>query len=245
MKIICFYWHGERWQETLEQVDDISFKNHLRRVGTVSRELASRYVNNLYQGVRKWASKDFDFICFTNESLDVHENIEIRPIDLITKRGVLPRMYMFSEQAGLFGHQVLCLDLDVVITGKLTDIMDYKGLFCTRRSFNERDENGNFKLDGDTMSFYAGKETEAIFWKPLIQDIQAAEKETQGRERLWVRKVAHLIADTFDEMTPGQIISYKMHAMRNGLPKNARIVSFHGHPRPHQVHEQWVKHNWQ
>jgi hypothetical protein len=40
------------------------------------------------------------------------------------------------------------------------------------------------------------------------------------------------------------VLSYKRHVRRKGLPANARIVSCHGKPRPHEINERWAKENW-
>ncbi len=244
--IICFYWQGERWQETGKDnkiPDDPSFKNHLRRVGTVDKGLVARYVNNLYKGAQKWSNEPFKFICFTNEVLPVDKAIECRPIKMITNRGVLPRMYMFSEDAGLFGSQVLCIDLDVVITGSLTDIMKYDGTFCTR----PRWMHGQHHIpDGDIMSFKAGTNTQRIFWDPMVEDIDMIVQQTQGRERFWVEQAIGFGADLFSDICPGQIVGYKDHVRNKKFPKQARIVSCHGFPRPHQIKEEkWLTDNWQ
>ena len=139
---------------------------------------------------------------------------------------------MFSRDAGLFGHQVLCLDIDVVIVGSLKGIMAYNGLFCARSKFVEGMEH---KLDGDIMSFQAGEETERIFWKPFIKDIDAAVRLTQGRERYWYRHVANDTADRWDEVVPGQIVSWKRHIRLGRLTAKMRIVSCHGSPRTHEI----------
>jgi hypothetical protein len=39
------------------------------------------------------------------------------------------------------------------------------------------------------------------------------------------------------------IYSYKMHC-RKTLPKDARIVCFHGLPKLTEVHEPWIAENW-
>lgn len=244
MQIVCFYWQGERWREEgtdYDQVGDKAYENHLKRSGPLTRELVCKYVNNLYNGVMKWAVHDFDFICFTNDDLDVKKEIELRPFELITNKGVLPRMYMFSEASGLFGHQVLSLDIDVVITGPLRDIMNYSGVFCVRKRWQRGQEH---LPDGDIMSFTAGEETEDIFWNPFIENLEGAEESTQGRERFWVAEMLEgKHWDDWDDVVPNQVKSYKIHVRNSGL-KNARIVSCHGHPRPHEINEQWRIENW-
>ncbi len=244
IKVVCFYWPGERWQEEgmdYEKPQDESFVRHLERSGPIDRKLVCKYVNNLYDGVMKWAAHPFEFICFTNEDLKVNENIELCPFKLVTKKGVLPRMHMFSKAAGLFGYQVLSLDIDVVITGPLNDIMNYNGLFCVRKRF----QRGERHLpDGDIMSFQAGEETEDMFWNPFIANVQAVEESTQGRERFWITQVLEERHwDDWGGFTDEQICSYKFHIKNRGLG-NARIVSCHGYPRPHEIKEQWRMDNW-
>jgi len=159
-----------------------------------------------------------------------------------TTRGVLPRLHMFSEAAGLFGHQVLCIDLDVVIVGDLGPLMAYSGLFCARSKFKMGEEH---KLDGDIMSFRAGPEVEARFWLPFIDNVAYAVALTQGRERYWVRHVAGDIADRWDVHAPAAVLSYKRHVMHTSkIPDKASIVSFHGFPRPHQANSGWIKEYW-
>lgn len=242
--VICFYWEGDRWQEnkfnSSEVTRDISYRKHLNRVGKAPRELVETYINNLYQGIMKWTVHSFKFVCFTNEELELMDEIETRPFKMYATTGVLPRLYMFSKEAGLFGHQVLCLDIDVVITGPLRDIMNYKGLFAVRPRWQRRE--GHLP-DGDIMSFRAGEETERIFWDPFIEDVTLAEATVKGRERFWITECIGDKWDSWANVAPGQVCSYKHHILRSGL-KDARIVSCHGFPRPHQINEVWRKQNW-
>ncbi len=277
MYVICFYWQGDRWQQDGFKYNDPDYKNRqqpfLDKVGNVPDYLPAKYVNNLYKGVKRFATKDFKFVCFTNQELDVIPEVEIRPFKKVTQMGVLPRLYMFSEEAGLFGHQVLCLDLDILIVGSLADIMGYEGLFCARSKFKFGEGH---KLDGDIMSFQAGKETEDLFWTPFIEDVREAERITEGRERYWYRYWANDSADRWDKIAPEQIVSFKRHVrmqrkrlansmspilkkeiinekirvknlrrkFNSPVPKNARIVSCHGTPRPNQITGVWVQKYW-
>lgn len=243
--IICFYWQGDRWQEKEgHKPSDISFVNHLKRSGTVSKDLASKYVNNLFKGASRWTQLPFKFICFTNEALTLDSGIEVRPFKLITTKGVLPRMYMFSEQAGLFGNQILCLDIDVIITGSLDPLLEFKGSFCTRRSWTRGEET---LIDGDIMSFNAGAHNEDRFWTPLTTNLEEVEKISGGgRERFWVR---HVLRDqntlTWQEICPGRVLSYKHHIKPAGrVIEGTSIISCHGYPRPHQIEEKWITKYW-
>jgi len=244
--VICFYWQGDRWQ-TPSYVKPADHENlqqkNMNRLGVIDVSLPPRYVNNLYHGVKRYADREVKFVCFTNEKLKGLDNrIEVRNFPMHTIDGVLPRLYMFSREAGLFGHQVLCLDLDLVIVGSLKSLLDYNGRFCARSKFKRGEE---YKLDGDIMSFRADEESETLFWSPFITNVEDAVDWTQGRERYWVRHVAGDFADRWDEHAPRQILSYKKHIDSRGIiPEKAVIISCHGVPRPHQIRGSWIKSYW-
>lgn len=249
MYVVCFYWQGDRWQHKNYVEKDPAYVNQqehfIEKAGKVDIQLAARYVNNLFKGVQKYADREFKFVCFTNESLPhLHHKIEVRSFEMVSRMGVLPRLYMFSKEAGLFGYQVLCLDLDVIIVGSLEGLMSYDGPFCTRSKFKRGEEH---KLDGDIMSFKAEPATEEIFWKPFIRDVEAAEELTKGRERYWIRHVAGDFAERWDHVAPGSVISWKRHVShtnRRPIPEGTAIVSCHGTPRPHQIKNHWINQYW-
>jgi len=228
LSVVCFYWLGDRW---------------------ANDGLGAQYINALYRGVLSHLllmRDKFEFICFTNEELDgLNPGIVVRKFEAPCPRGVLPRMWMFSEESGLFGRQVLALDLDIVIVDCLADIVSYSGEFCARSKFKPGEQ---YKLDGDVTSFRAGAENCDRFWKPLAEQPSRVERLTGGRERYWFRYVVgERGGDRWDKVCPRQVVSYKRHVRSRGnqLPEDARIVSCHGNPRPHQITGiPWVRSNW-
>lgn len=245
--IICFYWQGDRWREkgTVKITEDghINYhKEHLKRAGEISHNLPSKYVNNLYQGIKRFATEPFEFICFTNQPLQLDKEIEIRPFIAPSSLGVLPRLYMFSEDSGLFGRQVLALDIDIIIVGSLTDIMSYRGPFCARSKFKPGMQH---LLDGDVISFQAGSMNAERLWINFIKNRAWAENMTRGRERFWYRHAIGDKAERWDIYAPKQIVSYKRHVLPlRGIPKGARIISCHGIPRPHEINTTWRRKFW-
>lgn len=243
LHIICFYWQGDRWQQE-GYVQPKGYLNplqhHINRVERLSDDLPAKYVNNLYQGVKRFAKQEFKFICFTNEDLQVDEGIEIRTFPMISSMGVLPRLWMFSKESGLFGKQVLCLDLDTIIIGDLTDIMNYDGEFCTLSKIYKKDP---IELGGGIIGFKAGQANKEHFWDSFIVDVEYVEQLTQGRERMWFTEVAVDIADRWDKIVPGQMISYKLQA-KLGIWGDARIIYCHGSQRPHEIKEKRINNYW-
>ena len=251
--IICFYWEGDRWQREGSGIKPTDRRSHIlmQKMGKADNTLPEKYINNLYRGVERFVDRPFKFVCFTNCDFDLDEGIEIRDFNPPTKKGVLPRIWMFSPEAGLAGHQVLCLDLDVVIVDNLKPLLDYNGIFAGRGRFKSGYEH---QLDGDIMSFKAGEKAEKIFWNPFIENVEEVEKYTGGRERYWIRKQTESFADFWNDVAPDAVVSYKWHVQRKNRklvipnlrkpPEGASIVSCHGVPRPHRIDDNWIKEYW-
>lgn len=155
----------------------------------------------------------------------------------------LVKMFMYSPEAGLEDRRVICLDLDMIITGDLGDILNYNGNFVVCEAAYHRNTYG-----GSVVGFAGGdKELEWRLWTPLTVDQKKIEKLTEGSERLWYREALAPIAQTVDlwqQILPGQIRSYKTECREGGPPAGARLVRFHGSPRPHEVSADWVKRSW-
>ena len=230
LKVVCFYWLGDRWQNS---------------------GLGPEYINKLFRGVSRHLSAPFQFICFTNEQVQdqLDEGITTKPINFPKMDGSvnLPRQYMFCLDSGLReGDQVLALDLDLVIVGSLNDIASYDGEFCARSKFKNP-----HKLDGDIVGFRPSEELEELFWNRLIRDFDGILQRTRGAERYWFRETVGRYfedgdCDRWEELCPGQIVSFKANMKHNPhkLPNNARIVSCHGNPSPHQMQHEWSKEHW-
>lgn len=216
INIVSFLWYGDRWD---------------------SNDMGLKYVETLHAMISRNLSLPFKFICFTNLSLPIVEGIEYRLFAPPSWKGCLPRLWMYSPEAQLEG-QVLALDLDIIITGSLDDIASYRGEFCVRSKFQQGEEH---KADGDIIGFRSGARKN--LWDKFTQDPQRVEASTGGRERYYYR-AADECKDRWQNLYPGQIISYKRHVKGKGLPRNARIVSCHGNPRPHEINEKWAKENW-
>ena len=144
---------------------------------------------------------------------------------------------MHSPDAGLEGR-VLVFDLDTIIVGDLTDFAEYDGAFTTRMEHKSRGR----VTAGDLLGFEAG-ETYSL-WENYKAISKYVEKY-KGDEReiyklLWKRLLY------WQEELPGQLVSYKNDIRLNGnrLPRNARIVSAHGVPRPHEIKAEWIHSCW-
>jgi len=231
LNVCCFLWQGDRWDADDTQLD-----------GPI-------YVRRLARAVRRNLDLPHRFVVFTGPGVSfgvpgLMKYVEFRELSPPSWMGCLPKLWAFSRRSGFEeGDQVLSLDIDLVITGSLNDIGGYDGPFCVRSKFAP---GQGYKADGDIVGFRVTSDIREQIWAPLLGAPRAAERETGGRERWWFRK-KQACEDRWQDLFPGQVISYKRHVRtnRNELPANARIVSCHGRPRPHELEGlQWVRNNW-
>lgn len=200
------------------------------------------YVNKLYRAATRNLSRPHSFTCFFDGQQNgrFEEGINVRRLVSPSWLGKLPKITAFNPEHG-FEDRVLVLDLDCVITGSLDDVANYDGDFCAR-AWYKGIERGKWVLDGDTIGFRVGYGIDTI-WEPFRDHPQQVEKWTGGRERYWYRLVVEK-PDMWQKFLPGQFVSYKNHCRDGKLPPDARIVSFHGDPRPHVLNLDWLKEHW-
>jgi hypothetical protein len=201
--------------------------------------MGEEYVNRLYRGVRRNLSRPFRFICYTDRldsSSWSEPDIEVFAMDVPDWRWNLRKMILYKPNNGLTGR-VLAFDLDIVITGSLDDIAAYDGTFATCEAAYRPGRAG-----GSLIGFQSGWGYEELY-RPLEVDYKGVERMTHGSERKYLNGKLTKRMDFWQRLYKGQIVSYKVDC-KKGLPDEARVVRFHGRPRPHQVEDEWVKRNW-
>jgi hypothetical protein len=201
----------------------------------------AEYVRNLQRMVCENLTMPHRFVCLTDAQVD---GIECIPAKF---ENWWEKVRMFER--GLFEGRCLYLDLDTLILGNIDHIAAYAGSFATLHDF----WRGRKGLGPAVIVWTPGDLSESLYdeWKaegfPRAGTDQTwIENRTQGR----FQKQIDLLQDLF----PGQFVSYKEHctAARRGWrnlsdqvppPDGARVVCFHGRPRPHEVggwvHEVW------
>lgn len=125
----------------------------------------------------------------------------------------------------------LYMDLDTRICGDITDIASRTEITLLRDFYRPgRLQSGLMFLPEE-----ARRETWSRFHE---QHIHIYPGDGQFLDSIWRNR-----ARTWQDDLPGQVVSYKCHVMKDSkkpgkhigdgtVPKNARIVCFHGRPRP-------------
>ena len=197
------------------------------------------YVKALHQACRKYTGIDFEFVCLTDDSKFMGSDKS--GIHFVRLKNKYAGWWSKIEAFKVTGP-VLYLDLDTVIVSDLKKYLSYiknmgSNEMLMLKPFNENNAmwaSGIMGWNGD----HSFLEADFPFWRALYEkhNDQIYISERLISRRIFVKEVQPEI---------GGVYSFKRFCRENGLPKDAKIVCFHGHPRPHEVtHINWVKTNW-
>ena len=188
------------------------------------------YVNNLYAMVSRNLSYRFDFICYTDDSTDIHKDVIVKKLpDGLD--GWWNKLALFKDVSN---KTKLYIDLDTVITGTLDAIGSYRGEFAALRDFLRPDGIGSGVMiwNGDHSDI----------WKDWLKKKKPTSFRSTIGDQAWI-EIKRPDADRLQDLFNDEIVSYKLHC--RGMPPNgAKMVCFHGKPRPHEVKKGWIKSFW-
>lgn len=153
------------------------------------------------------------FVCLTNAPhWERPEGIERIPLE-DGNAGWWAKIELF--RSGLFSGRVLYLDLDVEVVGDLTPIIEYPSGFAAIKDYVNKDQ-----INSSVMVFDAGAGNAAYTSDPPITDYHG----DQG----WI---SDAIPD-IDRLPGDWCPSYRLQVARFGRPQNAKVVVWHGQPKP-------------
>lgn len=199
--------------------------------------MGADYVNRLYDMVIRNLPDGYAgrFICFTDDPTGLHERIVAKSLPEGLD-GWWNKLYLFSPDAFEAGERVLYLDLDTVIVNSLDDIAAYKGEFAILRDF--------YRPEGwqsSVMAWEAGKLD--FIWQDWLA---SGRPKLQGGDQAWIEAICNFLGfkpDIWQDILPKQFVSFKVHAA-GAIPKGAKVVVFHGEPRPHDIKSGYVPAVW-
>jgi hypothetical protein len=147
-----------------------------------------------------------------------------QPIDL---RGWYNKLYLFKP--GVLQGRCVFIDLDTVIVGSIDAALDFDGDLCILRDFHHQNHYGS-----GLIAFRA--EAMAPIWEQFVR--LGCPVMRKGDQQFIEQIMPD--AEFFQDRLPGEVVSYKVHCRRRGVPSYARIVCFHGMPRPHEVSDPFL-----
>lgn len=188
------------------------------------------YVSRLQNGVSRHLKAKHRFICLTDVQV---------PCESVSIAHGWPGWWSKIElfRSDIFPEGlVIYFDLDTVIVGDISPLI-----------LAEVEAMSFFMLEGFHISRRWASGIMAWNNTGHLDDVYSSfHYQTHSRKYLndqeWISLCGGQI-QPIQSLLPG-IVSYKHHCRGKGLPEEARVVCFHGNPRPHQVEDEWMKEYW-
>lgn len=192
------------------------------------------WVEKLQRGVDRNFTRPHNFVCLS----DVDVPCNRIPLSH-NWRGWWAKIELFKP--GVIAGDTLYLDLDTVITGDISDIARLDCNFAMLKNFN------NPEMPGSGVMWFS-KVPHQVYEKFARQPeayIAHYERKSNGsyvgdQAFIW-DTLAHNVDFITDKFSG--IKSYKYHC-RKRLPEDAKIVCFHGAPRPTEIKTEWMERHW-
>jgi len=197
-----------------------------------------RYVEHLRNALSRNITVPYDLTCFTDMDISL-DGVRIVQLDR-NLAGWWSKVEIFRE--GIFdSNNIVYLDLDTVILGNIDDLLRLNSDFFALTPWNKKSRsNGLFASgimiwDNGTCNFIFDE-----FDPDLVSRFKMGDQE-YFHSKLKLKGIQYKSLQNYF----AGIYSYKRNC-RHELPKNARVICFHGRPRPHAIVEEldWVKQNW-
>lgn len=199
------------------------------------------YVNRLYSMVARNLNRPFRFVCLTEDAQGFSPEIESFPLPQLKvtldgpERG-WNKLGVFAENLYNLKGKVLCLDLDLIITGGLDDLFDYPGEVLIIKDWIKKDGTGNSSV----YRFEVGAHPEVLAeFEASFEHV----KQYHRNEQEYLS--AKLMAKNALAYWPDHWCrSFKRHCIKawsllvareTEIPDDARVIVFHGKPDPHNA----------
>lgn len=179
------------------------------------------WVEKLYRGFRRNLTLDFKFVCYTDKKYSFSE-----PVIQVALGDGEPGYGSMVEPFRMEGPLIV-VGLDTIIVGKVDGMARY----CFA--------DGPVVLPRDPYQ--------------LDRSINGVALVPRGHRRIfdeWAggNDMEHLRRydwKAIDDLWPGWVVSLKAHDVRRRGLREARVVYFHGNPKPnHLTHLDWVREHW-
>jgi hypothetical protein len=212
------------------------------------------YINKLYNACKRNTSIPFEFVVYTGPKAEnpgrktgIDSNVRVVPVGLPSWWSGL--VWWQKTPPGVYTDNILYLDLDQVIVGSLDDLMNFPSQHACMKDW----PSGmfpNLDKDGCVSTTLIRNGSASKVWDEYVKagmpqwDVAAGEhgplpmacQELVNEPKYGVQK------DLFPE---NWVCSYKLQVLKYGLPKDCRIVAFHGQPKQAAcLHQPWVRENW-
>lgn len=134
---------------------------------------------------------------------------------------------------GVLTGRVLYFDLDTLIIDSLEQIAAHPHRFTIGK---------NWRVPGEFNSAFMAWEGDFshLFDRFNMKVAKNYERRDRWGDQGYITDTLNTQPENAWEVFPGQFVSFKLHC-DNGVPAGARVVCFHGRPRPWYAKEKWIR----
>lgn len=188
-----------------------------------SRCYGPRWVDRLYRGIARNFKEPFRFVCLTDELYAFEE-------DAIEQQSLKHTNWQTTclQLHGIKADRLCLMGLDTIVVGDITHLAEYTGELAVPRDPYRKHAPCN-----------------GVVLCPTRVDLANSSAPSD------MAALEGLPLDWLDDLYPNQIISYKVNMRdigRTRPPADARIVYFHGEPKPQTLElfpeHEWVREHW-
>lgn len=215
----------------------------------------AEHVNTMYSMVARHYEDPFRFICITDDATGIRPEVECVPLwdhyrNLKNPTwswgpNCFPRLYTYSKDfERIAGKRFVCVDLDVVITADLRPLWNRPEDFVIYASATA---GGHY--NGSMWMMTAGCRSQV--WDdfdPEVSPLLANRAGCRGSDQGWIQYRLGKGEATWD--VKDGIYAYRTDMKRKErvLPTDARMVIFHGIPKPWERSSQraspWIQEHY-
>jgi hypothetical protein len=197
----------------------------------------SEYVNRLYRMVRRHAPVDVDFLCYTDDAAGIDLAIRTEPL-LSRAPGWWQKISLFRDRLpGVETDRILFLDLDVVIVGDLSEMIGESGDFIACRDWPPEVRQQDMSFNSSVFLLRVGSQPR--IWSGF--DEVRIPSGWHATDQEWI--TTHIPAGDRRFFPYDWTPSYKLRRLQESYPPEAKVILFHGRPKPHECGG-WVKDKW-
>lgn len=214
---------------------------------------SAEYVNILYSMVTRHSTKPFKFACITENPTGLDSNILHVPLPYYKLTGWWFKPWVFSAEFPLVGD-IMFMDLDIVIIDNIDELWEYEPTkFCIIKDFVKAFIPTYSKFNSSVFRFKSHEYN--WVWDKIANDLSLT-KQYQGDQDYiteeikdnyafwpddWVKSYKWEIRDKKELISVNNKLNFNTIA---NIKSDAKILVFHGDPKPHAVLDPLIVNNW-
>ena len=211
------------------------------------------YVNILYSMAMRHNTSAIKFACITENPTGMHPDIVHIPLPHHKLTGWWFKPWVFSNEFPLTGD-IMFMDLDLVIIDNMDALWEFSPVsFCIIRDFVRVFNPAHNKFNSSVFRFRSGEYRR--LWDKIVKDLTLIQQYRGDQDYItdeitdnfsfwpdeWIQSYKWEIRNRTDLIHVGNT---KMFRTVVNVPTDAKILVFHGDPKPEFVADPVVVNNW-